>query len=165
MKSKINLCLFIDVCGYIFPDCAKIDFMNTEFENGHDALADETRADLKNLSKSLLRLHKTLLDAAKAEYEAANGKIPSANVYLQLVLDDAHFAWLRKLSSLIALIDEAASIRRPASESEARALLNEAKMLLEFEDADESFNDKFQAALQKNADAVLGHNDALGLLK
>lgn len=139
--------------------------MNTEFENGHTVLADETRGKLKNLSKAFLRLHKILLEAAKAEYEAAHGKIPNANIYLQLVLDDPHFAWLRKISSLIALVDESASIRRPASESDAQALLNEAKNLLDFQDADENFNDKLQTALQKSSDAVLGHNDALSVLK
>jgi hypothetical protein len=137
--------------------------MNKEPEN--DKLTYETRSKLKDLSKSFLRLHKTLLDNAKAEYEAANGAIPNANVYLQLVLDDAHFAWLRKVSSLIALIDEASSIRRPATETEAQALLNEAKILLNFGDADEDFNDKLHHALDKNGDAVLGFNDALNLLK
>lgn len=135
--------------------------MSTEFENGHDKLTDETRSNLKGLSKAMLRLHKTLLDGEKASYEAKNGKISSPNQYLSLVIDDAHFAWLRKLSSLIALIDEAVSIRRPATETDAKALLVEAKILLNFEDADEDFNDKFQNALQNNPDAVLGHNDAL----
>ena len=102
-----------------------------------------------------------MLDGAKVEYEATNGKIPNANVYLQLVLDDPHFAWLRKISSLIALIDEATSVRRPATETDAQALLGEAKILLNFEDADEDFNDKFQTALQENPDAVLNYNDAL----
>jgi hypothetical protein len=139
--------------------------MNTEFENGQEKLTDETRGKLKDLSKAMLRLHKTLLDAAKVEYEAKNGRITSVSQYFQLVLDDAHFAWLRKISALIALIDEAVSIRRPATETEARALLREAKELLNFEDADEDFNNKFQAALQNNADAVVGHNDALGLAK
>ncbi|MBA2619985.1 MAG: hypothetical protein H0U87_02165 [Acidobacteria bacterium] len=139
--------------------------MNTEFENGHAALSDETRGKLKNLSKSLLRLHKILLDAAKVDYETKNGAIGSVNQYLQLVLDDAHFAWLRKLSALVALVDEAASVRRPASETEAGALIREAKILLNFEDADESFNDKFQTALQKNPDAVFNHNDALRITR
>lgn len=138
--------------------------MNVEFENGHDTLTDETRQKLKDLSKAFLRLHKTLLEAEKAVYEAKNGKIPNPNVYLSLVLDDPHFAWLRKISSLIALIDEAASVRRPATETEAQALLNEAKNLLNFEDAEEDFNDKLQNALQKNPDAVIGHNDALKVI-
>jgi len=138
--------------------------MNTESENGHDKLTDETRGNLKNLSKAMLRLHKTLLDAAKADYEAKNGTITSVNQYFQLVIDDPHFAWLRKLSSLIALIDEAVSVRRPATEDEAKGLENEAKLLLNFQDGDESFNEKFQAALQNNQDAVLGYNDALKYL-
>ena len=136
--------------------------MNTEFENVNDKLTDETRATLKDLSKAMLRLHKTLLDASKVEYETKNGKIESVNQYFQLVIDDAHFAWLRKISSLIALIDEAVSVRRPATETEAQGLFNEAKVLLNFQDADENFNEKFQTALQKNKDAVLNYNDALG---
>lgn len=138
--------------------------MNTEFVNGQEKLSDETRQQLKDLSRAFLRLHKTLLDGAKAEYEAKNGKIPNPNVYLQLVLDDPHFAWLRKISSLIALIDEAVSIRRPATEAESQALLNEAKILLRFEDEDEEFNNKFQSALQNNPDAVVGHNDTLRIV-
>lgn len=139
--------------------------MSTEFENGHDQLTDETRATLKNLSKAMLRLHKTLLDASKVEYETKNGKIESVNQYFQLVIDDPHFAWLRKISSLIALIDEAGSVRRPATETEAQGLFNEAKVLLNFQDADENFNEKFQTALQKNSDAVLNYNDVLGFTK
>lgn len=139
--------------------------MNGDYENGSDRLADETKQRLKDLSRAFLRLHKTLLDAAKVEYEAVNGKIPSPNVYLQLVIDDAHFAWLRKMSSMIALIDEATSLRRPATETDAQALLSEAKILLLFEDADENFNNKFQAALQKTPDAVINHNDALKFTK
>ena len=135
--------------------------MSEEFENGREELTDETRQKLKDVSKAFLRLHKTLLEAEKEKYEAANGKIPNANVYLSLVLDDPQFVWLRKISSLIALIDEAASIRRPATETDARALLAEAKKLLNFEDADETFNDKLQTALQENPNAVLGHNDVL----
>jgi hypothetical protein len=135
--------------------------MNTTPEVEHDKLSDETRANLKNLSQAMLRLHKILLDAAKVDYETKNGAISSIGQYFQLVVDDAHFAWLRKLSSLVALVDEAVSVRRPATETEAKALQNEAKIILNFQDADEDFNDNFQTALQNNSDAVLGHNDAL----
>ncbi len=135
--------------------------MNIESEQVPDILNDATRANLKDLSKAMLRLHKTLLDAAKLDYEAKNGRIESVNQYFQLVIDDSHFAWLRKLSALIALIDEAVSVRRPATETEAQGLFNEAKLLLNFQDADADFNDKFQTALQANADAVLNYNDAI----
>jgi hypothetical protein len=137
--------------------------MDKETENGQDILTAETRAGLKDLSKAFLRLHKILLDATKAEYEAKNGRITSVNVYFQLVIDDPHFAWLRKMSALIALIDEAASVRRPATEIAAQALFDEAKILLNFKDTDEVFNDQLQTALQNNADAVLNYNDVLKL--
>ena len=137
----------------------KIEVMTTELENGNGALNDATRQKLRDVSKAFLRFHKTLLDAAKAGYEAKNGAIANANSYLQLVLDDPHFAWLRKISSLVALLDEAPSLRRPASELEAQALLGEAKKLIDFKDADEDFNDKLQTALQNNSDAVAGLND------
>lgn len=138
--------------------------MNNESENTHEILTDETRTNLKDLSKAMLRLHKTLLDAAKTDYEARNGAIENVSLYFQLVIDDPHFAWLRKISSLIALIDEAVSVRRPATETEAKGLENEAKLLLNFQDADEGFNTKFQNALQENKDAVLGYNDTLKYL-
>jgi hypothetical protein len=137
--------------------------MNTEFNN--ETLTDETRQKLKELSKSFLRLHKILLENEKADYESVNGVIGSPNQYLGLVLDDPHFAWLRRMSSLIALIDEAASIRRPASETAAGILLSDAKKLLTFGGGDESFNDKFQIALQKNPDVSVTLNDTLSILK
>jgi hypothetical protein len=142
-----------------------MDVMNKELENERETLNDETRQRLKDLSKSLLRLHKTLLEGVKANYEKTNGTITSPNQYLQLVLDDAHFAWLRKMSTLIALLDEANSLRRPATEGEAQALLDEAGILMNFKDADEDFNDKFQIALQQNPDAVIIYNETLNFVK
>lgn len=137
--------------------------MNTETRN--ETLRDETRQKLKDLSKSFLRLHKTLLEGEKAEYEKTNGRISSPNQYLQLVLNDPHFIWLRRMSSLIALIDEASSIRRPATEEAAKALTDETEKLLTFAGEDEIFNDKFHIALQRNADASVTLNDTLSILK
>ena len=60
--------------------------MGTNYENGADALTDETRQKLKDLSKAMLRLHKTLLEGAKAAYEAKNGKIERRiSIYLWLL--------------------------------------------------------------------------------
>ena len=41
--------------------------------------------------------------------------------------------------------------------------MNEAKILLNFQDAEEEFNNKFQNALQENKDAVLSYNEVLAL--
>ena len=53
-----------------------------------------TSAELHQLSKALLRLHKSLLDGERAAYERIHGPIPSNGAFLQLVLGDPAFAWL-----------------------------------------------------------------------
>jgi hypothetical protein len=54
----------------------------------------------------LLKLHKTLLDFQKNQYEGQHGKIASPQVLLGLVMDSPIFAWLRQVSELIVAIDE-----------------------------------------------------------
>jgi hypothetical protein len=126
-----------------------------------DPLSDETRLKLKVVSKLLLNLHGSLLASGKTEYEATIGTIANANHYLQLVIDHPHFSWLRKLSSLIALLDEATSRMRPATEPDAQALLRETALVLNFGDADEEFNNKFRLGLAANAQASTLHQAAL----
>lgn len=128
-------------------------------------LGDETKNALKLLSAAFLKMHKCLLDDAKSDYEAVHGKITSVNVYFQLVIDDPHFAWLRKISSLVALIDEAVSLRRTASEEEAIGLLNEAADILGFADGEDDFNVRFSNALMRNAEASAHHQDAVAALR
>ncbi len=133
-----------------------------EFEN---KLTEETRAKLKNLSKSLLRLHKTLLDGERRQYELVNGRVQSTSEMLRLVLDDAHFAWLRILSGQIVLIDEFLASRQPTIEADGRSLIEQSARLLNFEDDNDSFGDKFQAALQNDSNSVINYNEALNLVK
>lgn len=128
--------------------------------NQNEKMSDETRELVSYLSASLLKLHKLMLEDARADYEQKNGTIESVNAYFQLVIDNPHFAWLRKISSLIALMDEATMLRRLASEGEAQGLLDEVKILLSFKDLDEDFNAKFRSAVEKNSDAASLHRDA-----
>ena len=133
-----------------------------EFEN---KLTDETRHKLKNLSKSLLRLHKTLLDAERSRYEFVNGKVQSTGEMLRLVLDDAHFAWLRILSGQIVLVDEFLASKQPTTEDDGQSLIEQTRRLLNFEDNNESFGDKFQTALQNDSNSVINYNETLGFVK
>ena len=67
-----------------------------------------TRAEVHQLSKSLLRLHKALLDGERVGYERTHGRIASNGEFLQLVLGHKDFAWLRHLSRLMAELDDLA---------------------------------------------------------
>ena len=134
------------------------------FEFGNE-LTEETQAKLKNLSKSLLRLHKTLLDAERRQYELVNGRVQSTGEMLRLVLDDAHFAWLRILSGQIVLIDEFLASKQPTIETDGKSLIEQTARLLKFEDSNENFGDKFQAALQNDSNSVISYNEALNFVK
>ena len=71
-----------------------------------DARSTLTLAELHQLSKALLRLHKALLDGERLAYERRHGPIASNGQYLQLVLGHPDFVWLRDLSRLMAELDD-----------------------------------------------------------
>src|SRR6476661_7288856 len=98
----------------------------------NERISDETRENLKNLRQGLLRLHKTLLDLERRDYERARGRIGNSYEFLQLVLKDPWFDWLHRLSELIVQIDETldSHAETPATEADATALIERAKVLL-----------------------------------
>lgn len=128
--------------------------------NETDLLKDATRAQLDQVSQAMLRLHKSLLDDERIIYEAAYGPV-SPNDLFRLALGHSQFTWLGKILSLIAQLDEAASVRRPATEAQAQLLLAEALVLLKLEHEDENFVERFQVALARSTNAKDKHNEAL----
>ena len=53
----------------------------------------------------LLKLHKSLVDHERSTYEGFNGPTTSTD-FLNLLLNDDDFEWLRRFSTLIVDIDE-----------------------------------------------------------
>lgn len=111
---------------------------------------------LGELRRALLALHKTLLDAERVMYEAMHGRVTGGEL-LQLVISDAHFAWLRGVSELIVRIDELLAGVEPATAEEADALLKGARELLRPDEEGDEFGRRYFAALQREPDAVLAH--------
>ena len=60
---------------------------------------------LKYARNMLLTLHKSLIDFERARYEQLHGPVGPAQ-FLNLLLEDQGFSWLRKFSTLIVEIDE-----------------------------------------------------------
>ncbi len=60
---------------------------------------------LKEARLRLLRLHKLLVDKERASFERENGQV-SSGMFLNLLLNDKNFAWLKNFSTLIVEIDE-----------------------------------------------------------
>ncbi|MBX3236712.1 MAG: hypothetical protein KF814_11220 [Nitrospiraceae bacterium] len=126
---------------------------------------DQMNAYLDDLSRALLRLHKALLDAERVSYERVHGRIASNGEFLQLVLGDAWFAWLRPLSRLMARIDELAEGVQAVSDEEITALLRSTKTMLTPSEAGDGFGRQYYEALQQWPDVGLAHSVVTGLLR
>lgn len=134
---------------------------------GNEGVSEITRDALKELRQGLLRLHKTLLDLERLGYERARGQIGNSYEFLQLVLKDPWFDWLHRLSELIVQIDETLDTRdpeQPATEDDAKALLERAKSLLSPSESGSEFQKNYFLALQQSPDVVLLHAELTRLL-
>jgi len=112
---------------------------------------------LDNIFKGLLRLHKAVLDDERVAYERVHGRIPSNGAFLQLVLNDAWFAWLRPLSQQIAKLDELSESDDPLSREGIPAVLTSVQALLTPTEEGEGFGRQYHDALQRAPDVVLAH--------
>ena len=133
----------------------------------NDRVSDTTRDSLKALRQGLLRLHKTLLDLERRDYERARGRINNSYEFLQLVLTDPWFDWLHRLSELIVQIDETLDTHdsdKPATEADAKALIERAKTLLAPAETGSQFQKNYFLALQQSPDVVLLHSELMRLL-
>ena len=118
-------------------------------------IATESRELLDKLRELLVQQHKFLLDREKAAYEKIYGPIGGPAPFLQLVIGDPFFAWLREISALVAEIDEALSRRSKAGQAEADALVAVARELMRPREAGNEFQIRYHAAVQELPDVVI----------
>lgn len=127
---------------------------------------DLTRRRLTDLRNGLLRLHKALLDSERESYERAHGRrITSRGELFQLVVGDPWFAWLHRVSELVAQIDEMLAAEEPATAIEATRVIDQARTLLKPSEEREGFGKSYFDALQRDPDVVLAHAAVKKLLR
>jgi hypothetical protein len=63
------------------------------------------RAEWDKLSSTLRELHRALIERARRDYEQENATVVQPAQFLQLLITDPAFAWLRPLSELMVDID------------------------------------------------------------
>ena len=133
----------------------------------NERASDETRENLKVLRLGLLQLHKLLLDLERRDFERARGPIGNSYEFLQLVLKDPWFDWLHRLSELIVQIDETLDTHNtetPATDADATALVERAKVLLAPSESGSEFQKNYFLALQQSPDVVLLHAEVMKIL-
>jgi hypothetical protein len=105
---------------------------------------DPERDHLKAVRLALFRLHKALIDAERAAFEADVGELGSGQ-FLQALIHEPFFAWLRPFSGLLVRIDEALGTREPLQPGAAKAFVSEAAALVMPADAQDETAARFAA--------------------
>jgi hypothetical protein len=120
-------------------------------------MPDIARERLTALRNGLLRLHLTLLDSERAAYERDVRRITGTGEYLNLVLNDPWFTWLRELSQFIVLIDETLDFADPPKPADAEGLIARARTLVTPSNAGAVFARRYDEAMQRDPGIVLAH--------
>jgi hypothetical protein len=123
----------------------------------------ESAEKLKNARNILLKLHKSMLDLEREMYEGIHGQLNSSE-FLQLLLEDEDFAWLRRFSMLIVEIDEMFALKEEVAEEMIAANLKKVRELVEMTEPDEYFRAKYQFALQRDVNTAALHSELKALL-
>ena len=126
---------------------------------------DRPGAHLDNIFRALLRLHKALLDDERVSYERVHGRIASNGEFLQLVLGDAWFAWLRPLSQLMAKLDGLGEEDELPDGTNTATLLASIQTLLTPSKEGAGFGRQYYEALQREPDVMLAHAAVRQLLQ
>ena len=119
---------------------------------------------LKNARNILLKLHKSMLDLEREMYEGLNGKL-SPTDFVNLLINDEDFAWLRKFSMLIVEIDEMFASKRGIPEGMIDANLDKVRELAAMAETDDYFKAKYQFAIQRSPNTAGLHRELKKLLK
>lgn len=123
----------------------------------------ENAEKLKNARNILLKLHKSMLDLERDFYEGIHGKL-NATEFLNLLMEDEDFGWLRKFSMLIVEIDEMFALKERVSDEMVGVNLAKVRELIEMIEPDEYFRAKYQFAIQRDPDAAGLHSQLKALL-
>ncbi len=101
---------------------------------------------LRNLRNLLLKQHKLLIDRERESHEMLHGELtPSA--FLNQLIENEDFAWLRKFSMLIVEVDEMFAQRDGYETEMVDALIAKVGELVDPNIGDDSFNAKYDFSM------------------
>lgn len=113
---------------------------------------------MKNLDvirDRLLELHRVLVEEERRAYERVHGKT-TAGQFLDVLVNDADFAWLRPLTSLIVELDD--------EEVDHVAWTARAREMLRPDAEGGTFQRRYDAVVQRSPDVVVAHGATMRAL-
>jgi hypothetical protein len=114
------------------------------------------RQRLVALRLALLRLHKTLLEMERREYERLNGHVSTGELF-RLVVDHEQFAWLHNLSEFVVRLDETLAGETPVTQEETHGAIMLARKMFAPSEAGDAFQKRYFNAIQRDPAVVMEH--------
>ena len=120
---------------------------------------DPANARLAGVRDSLAELHRALLDAERRDIERETGRL-SPGQYLQMLLHDSRFAWLRPVGRMVATLDgsmhEARKTGHEISDEEFEDLCNRVAGVVAIRTQLEA-GYRYRDLMQRDPGVVLAH--------
>jgi hypothetical protein len=132
------------------------------YTNQGDGRDTPARQKLVALRQALLRLHKTLLDMERRDYEKVHGIVTTGELF-RLVVDDPQFAWLHNISEFVVRIDEALASDEGVTEEDARVPIALARKLFAPTETGDGFQKQYFDAIQRDPAVVMEHAELVRL--
>jgi hypothetical protein len=122
-------------------------------EGGADAV---DRGKLTELRTVLLRLHKTLLDMERREYEREHGHVSTGELF-RLVIDHQQFGWLHNISEFVVRLDETLAGEAPITAEDLRSAVGMARKMFVPSESGDAFQKRYFDAIQRDPAVVMEH--------
>src|SRR5216683_7078857 len=114
------------------------------------------RERLITLRLALLRLHKTLLDMERRDYERVHGHVSTGELF-RLVIDHQQFAWLHNISEFVVRIDEALAAEVPVTSDDTHSAIMLARKMFAPSAEGDAFQKRYFDAIQRDPSVVMEH--------
>ncbi len=121
---------------------------------GHENFS--AREKLIALRNALLRIHKTLLEMERRDYEREHGSVSVGELF-RLVVDHAQFAWLHNISEFVVRIDETLAAKEALSPDYTSSSIAIARKMFTPTESGDAFQKKYFAAIHSNPTVVMDH--------
>ena len=114
------------------------------YSNQGDSRDTPARQNLVALREALLRLHKSLLDMERRNYEKLHGPVTAGELF-RLVVDDPQFSWLHNISEFVVRIDEALASQTGVTETDSHVAVSLARKIFAPSESGDGFQKKYFA--------------------
>ena len=122
--------------------------------------SNSARNRLTQLRTTLLTLHKALLDSERTAYELVHGPVGPPGAFLQLLINDNWFSWLRPVTTLIVQIDEAMAAKNPPlGDRDFEQLIVDTRALLTPSREENGFWKRYFAVVQRDPGVAVLHDE------